>query len=138
MLRSAALILIFGVFLGPWNMAAAAESFRSVGGLYVIDCQVQGISEPCMIDSGVSTDLVLRPRAEFSALTVLGEGGLMGGSGATAKTAKVAVRDLVVGSIVADNPSATLSPTSRPYSLLGLGFFRRLGSVSFDFRSNTF
>ena len=120
------------------SAAAAPEvaAIQTHDNLFLVDCTVQDVAERCQLDTGDNAVATLRPIPAFQALPVLKTMRAMGVAGVVAPSAVVHLDSLSAGGLALrdlDNVQRHDGPL--PYSTLGLGFFERLGVVTFDFRA---
>jgi hypothetical protein len=111
-----------------------AAAIRAEGDLFFVDCKVDGAAERCQLDTGENTTATLRRSAAFDRLPVVEAGKTVGVSGVAVASNFVHVARIEVGGIaVEDLDDIQVLTRPHPFSSLGLGFFERLGTVTFDF-----
>jgi len=118
---------------------AQAAAIETENNLFFVDCRVDGVAERCRLDTGDNTTATLRRSRAFSKLPVVNVGKTMGVSGVMAATNLVHVDKISVSEIsLEDLDNVQVLTRPHPFSSLGLRFFERLGTVTFDFRRGEF
>ncbi len=121
------------------GLSAAAPEVAAIeirDNLFLVDCVVQGVAERCQLDTGDNAVATLRPIPAFRTLPVLKTMRAMGVAGVVVPSAVVHLDRLSAGGLtLRDLDDVQLHDGPLPYSTLGLGFFERLGAVTFDFRT---
>lgn len=129
-------------FLSMSSQARADEiPLGSNGGLYTVPVLINGsVKIPFIVDSGATS--VVIPQDVFETLIrsgtvsrsdVLGAARATQADGSTFETIRLRLREVRIGSHVAENVVATVTPR-RADSLLGQTFLSRFGAVSFDYQ----
>lgn len=129
-------VVIAGALVVSTGVPALAAPFMiDSKNAFVIACKIDGMDEVCQLDSGDNATATLRPLPVFAALPVIQTKRAMGVAGVVVTSDVVRVSALSAGELVLKDVS-NVQRSSRPqaYSTLGLGFFRGLQTVIFDFR----
>jgi hypothetical protein len=125
-------VLLLFSFVLSVNFAAQAAPFREEDGAYFATCKFDGHPQTCFIDTGASTAQIKNVEP-FQSYPSLRRREAVGVSGNPVVGDLIQLRTIELHGYVQRDPLAMRFVGPLGSAVLGLDFFQRLGTVTFDF-----